>query len=144
MVQIGGRCRDKTGKIPSFYLVILPEAGNDIYSAVKYFGDVKVCVYDVLTLLTLTVFQMGVPTQCMKSSKCSRAKQQYYANVLLKLNPKMGGINTVPEPRSVSFLTDPAHPTLVLGADVVHPAPGSDGRPSFSAVVGNVDSDSAK
>ena len=41
-------------------------------------------------------------------------------------------------------LTDPAHPTLVLGADVVHPAPGSDGRPSFSAVVGNVDSDSAK
>lgn len=87
---------------------------------------------------------MGVPTQCMKSSKCSRARQQYFANVLLKLNVKMGGINTVPEPRSVSFLTDPAQPTLVLGADVVHPAPGSEGRPSFSAVVGNVDSDSAK
>jgi len=31
-----------------------------------------------------------------------------------------------------------------LGADVIHPAPGSDGRPSFTALVGNVDSDIAK
>lgn len=30
------------------------------------------------------------------------------------------------------------------GADVMHPAPGSEGRPSFTAVVGNVDSNSAK
>jgi hypothetical protein len=30
------------------------------------------------------------------------------------------------------------------GADVIHPAPGSDGRPSYTALVGNVDSDTAK
>ena len=30
------------------------------------------------------------------------------------------------------------------GADVIHPAPGSEGRPSFAALVGNVDSDTAK
>jgi len=30
------------------------------------------------------------------------------------------------------------------GADVIHPAPGSEGRPSFTALVGNVDSDTAK
>ncbi|KAG2741918.1 hypothetical protein P692DRAFT_201246313 [Suillus brevipes Sb2] len=30
------------------------------------------------------------------------------------------------------------------GADVIHPTPGSDGRPSFTALVGNVDSDTAK
>lgn len=29
-------------------------------------------------------------------------------------------------------------------ADVIHPAPGADGRPSFTALVANVDSDSAK
>ncbi|KAG6828395.1 hypothetical protein H0H92_008137, partial [Tricholoma furcatifolium] len=29
-------------------------------------------------------------------------------------------------------------------ADVIHPAPGSDGRPSFTAVVANVDSNTAK
>ena len=33
---------------------------------------------------------------------------------------------------------------LSSGADVIHPSPGSDGRPSFTALVGNVDSDTAK
>ena len=33
---------------------------------------------------------------------------------------------------------------LLIGADVIHPAPGSDGRPSFTALVANVDSDTAK
>lgn len=123
---------------------------------------------------------MGIPTQCMKSIKCSRAKPQYFANVSLKLasfpgviyepdlifriNVKLGGINTIPDPSSVSVLTDPHNPTVVmgvclflklrfnfdrfcllsLGADVIHPAPGSDGRPSFTSLVGNVDSDTAK
>lgn len=32
----------------------------------------------------------------------------------------------------------------IIGADVIHPAPGSDGRPSFTALVANVDSDTAK
>ena len=31
-----------------------------------------------------------------------------------------------------------------MGADVIHPAPGSEGRPSFTSVVGNVDSTTAK
>ena len=33
---------------------------------------------------------------------------------------------------------------VILGADVIHPAPGSEGRPSFTSVVANVDSDTAK
>lgn len=37
-----------------------------------------------------------------------------------------------------------AHTIHGSGADVIHPAPGSDGRPSFTALVGNVDSNSAK
>ena len=73
-----------------------------------------------------------------------RANQQYYANVLLKLNVKQGGVNSIPDPRSVSFITDPAHPTIVLGADAIHPAPGTSDRPSFTAVVGSVDSNNAK
>jgi len=35
---------------------------------------------------------------------------------------------------------DPANPTLVLGADVMHPPPGPGGRPSYAAVTGNIDS----
>ena len=56
----------------------------------------------------------------------------------------MGGINVIPDPRSVPVLTDPRNPTIVMGADVIHPAPGADGRPSFTALVGNVDSETAK
>ncbi|TFK43467.1 argonaute-like protein [Crucibulum laeve] len=126
--QAGQACAQKTGQGPNLIVVILPEGGNDIYTAVKHFGDVS----------------MGVATQCMKSSKCFRAKPQYYANVSLKINVKLGGINTIPDPASVSVLTDPHNPTIVMGADVIHPAPGSDGRPSFTALVANVDSDTAK
>ncbi|KAI0314809.1 Piwi domain-containing protein [Amylostereum chailletii] len=126
--QAGSECNQKAGSPPSLIVVILPEGGNDIYSAVKHFGDVA----------------MGVTTQCMKSQKCFRAKPQYFANVMLKLNVKLGGKNVIPDPRSVSLLTDPSNPTVVMGADVIHPAPGSDDRPSFTALVANVDSDSAK
>lgn len=124
----GTECFQRTKQRPQLIVVVLPENGNDIYTAVKHFGDITV----------------GVATQCLKSQKCFRAKPQYYANVCLKVNVKLGGINTIPDPQSVSVLTDPRNPTIVMGADVIHPAPGSDGRPSFTALVGNVDSDTAK
>ncbi|EEB94669.1 hypothetical protein MPER_06481 [Moniliophthora perniciosa FA553] len=113
---------------PNLIVVVLPEDGNEIYTAVKHFGDIK----------------QGVATQCVKSGKAFRAKPQYWANVALKINVKLGGINLVPDPSSVAVLTDPQNPTIVMGADVIHPAPGSDGRPSFTALVSNVDSDTAK
>lgn len=31
-----------------------------------------------------------------------------------------------------------------VGADVIHPGPGADGRPSFTALVGNVDAENSK
>jgi eukaryotic translation initiation factor 2C len=126
--SVGSECIAKYQHPPNLYVIILPEGGNDIYTAVKHFGDIE----------------MGIPTQCMKSLKCMRAKPQYFANVSLKINVKLGGINTIPDPSSVAVLTDPIYPTVVMGADVIHPAPGSDGRPSFTALVGNVDSDTAK
>lgn len=56
----------------------------------------------------------------------------------------MGGVNSIPDPADVAPLTDPGNPTIVMGADVIHPAPGADGRPSFTALVSNVDSNNAK
>ncbi|THH11493.1 hypothetical protein EW145_g610 [Phellinidium pouzarii] len=128
-LRAAGQEYNRVRKIfPSLIVAVLPEGGTDIYTSIKYFGD---CV-------------AGVSTQCLKSNKCFRAKMQYYANVCLKINVKLGGINTIPEPASVRYLTDQANPTIVMGADVVHPAPGSEGRPSFTSVVGNVDSDTSK
>ncbi|KAI9063285.1 argonaute-like protein [Trametes sanguinea] len=127
---IGGECFRKNGNKggPDLIVAVMPEASADLYMRVKHFGDIT----------------QGVATQCLKSSKCTRAKPQYFANVCLKINVKLGGINTVPDSRSVPVLTDPHNPTIVMGADVIHPAPGADGRPSFTALVGNVDSDTAK
>ncbi|KAI9467034.1 argonaute-like protein [Lactarius psammicola] len=119
----GDECIRRVGCLSTLIVVVLPEGGNDIYSAVKHFGDVAT----------------GVVTQCMKSSKCFRAKPQYYANITLKLNVKLGGVNSVPEPRGIPFLTDPANPTIVMGADVLYPAPGSGDRPSFTSLVGSID-----
>ncbi|RPD63356.1 argonaute-like protein [Lentinus tigrinus ALCF2SS1-6] len=129
--DIGHQCLLKHGKDggPQLIVVVLPEMADDIYHQVKYFGDII----------------QGVPTQCLKSWNCKQSKPQYYANVCLKINMKMGGINVILDPRSVAALTDPHNPTMVMGADVNHPAPGSDyGRPSFTSLVGSVDSDSSR
>ncbi|KAK7689674.1 hypothetical protein QCA50_007469 [Cerrena zonata] len=128
--QAGTALYRNKGYPPDLIVAVLPQGSADIYQAIKHFGDVT----------------QGVATQCLSSQKCSRANQQYYANVALKINVKLGGINTVPDPRSVSILTDPSNPTIVMGADEIHPAPGpgSDTKPSFTAVVASVDSDSAK
>jgi len=77
----------------------------------------------------------------LKSQKCNRAKLQYWANVMLKVNVKLGGINNVLHD---SPLNDPHNPTIVMGADVIHPAPGAEGRPSFATLVSSVDSTTAK
>jgi eukaryotic translation initiation factor 2C len=128
LLAAGSECQRRSGSVPTLIVVVLPEGGNDIYSAVKHFGDVRT----------------GVVTQCMKSSKCFRARPQYFANITLKLNVKLGGVNAVPEPRDVSFLTDSANPTIVMGADAMHPAPGSTDRPSFTALVGSIDNSAVR
>lgn len=33
----------------------------------------------------------------------------------LRMNVKLGGINTIPDPQSVTVLTDPRNPTIVMG-----------------------------
>jgi len=123
--KAGKACVDKKGSPPNLIVVVLPEGGNDIYAAVKNFGDV----------------QMGVATQCLKSSKCYRAKIQYWANVMLKVNVKLDGINAIIEGSSIH---DPANPTVVMGADVMHPAPGAEGRPSYTTLVSSIDTMIAK
>ncbi|KAJ6548130.1 argonaute-like protein [Mycena vulgaris] len=124
----GAACYAEKKVIPTLFVFILPEGGNDLYTIVKNWGDVK----------------KGVATQCLKSRKCSRAKIQFWANVALKVNVKLGGINVITDPTQVTILSDPHNPTVVMGADVMHPGAGTTGRPSFAAVVSSVDSNAAK
>ncbi|KAF8963796.1 argonaute-like protein [Flammula alnicola] len=128
MYSAGAECKETLGGTPSLVIVVVPEGGNDIYKAVKHFGDVTV----------------GVATQCLKANRCSNAKPQYWANVMLKVNVKLGGINAIPDSSAFEVITDPNNPAIVIGADVMHPAPGAQGCPSYTAVVGSVDSNAAK
>lgn len=125
--RIGRDIFNKTKIAPQLIVVILPEGGDEIYTAVKNFGDMV----------------RGVATQCMLHSKCAGARAQYWANVLLKVNVKLGGINSIVDPGMPGSLADPANPTIVMGADVAHPAPGAD-RPSFTALVSSVDRNATK
>ncbi|KAF8891134.1 Piwi domain-containing protein [Gymnopilus junonius] len=115
--NLGAESVKTMGGLPSLVVAILPDGGGDIYTKV------------------------GVGTQCLKASKCSHAKEQYWMNVVLKVNVKLGGINVVLDS---SALNDPINPTVILGADVIHPPPGATDRPSFTAVVGSVDTHAAK
>ncbi|KAI6147352.1 Piwi domain-containing protein, partial [Pisolithus tinctorius] len=110
---------------PSFILVLLSGRDNFIYPGIKRLCDMV----------------LGVHTLHMLIEKVlrDRPKQdQYFSNVALKLNIKLGGINHLLDPASTKWLT--REKTMVLGMDVTHPSPGSlEGTPSIAAVVGSVD-----
>ncbi|KAJ7177641.1 argonaute-like protein [Mycena filopes] len=128
LLAAGAACFQERKVAPTLFVVILPEGGNDIYTIVKHWGDVS----------------KGIPTQCLKSRNCTSAKIQFWANVALKVNVKLGGINVITDPSQVMLLSDPHNPTVVMGADVMHPGAGTTGRPSYAAVVSSVDSHAAK
>ncbi|KAF7359355.1 Protein argonaute-2 [Mycena sanguinolenta] len=95
---------------PNLLVVVLNEFDADLYVKVKRFGDIE----------------HGIPTQCIKWNKnrwdaSDRATSQYHANLILKINARMGGVNFVP-PR----------------ADVSHPSPQST-LPSVAGVVSSWD-----
>ena len=75
--------------------------------------------------------------------KGERSSPQYIANLALKFNLKLGGVNHSLRPDKLGFLQNGK--TMIVGIDVTHPSPGQikDG-PSIAAVVANVDKDLAR
>ena len=78
---------------------------------------------------------------------------------------KLGGINLIPEPQDVPWLTDPVNPTIIMGmlhaisrlhppmllssgADISHPPPGSrrgpGSYPSYASLVGSINRSGTK
>ncbi|KAJ9558751.1 hypothetical protein OSB04_013365 [Centaurea solstitialis] len=69
-----------------------------------------------------------------------KISQQYFENVALKINVKVGGRNTVLAAalnNRLLYISD--RPTIIFGADVTHPSPGEDSSPSIAAVVVSMD-----
>jgi eukaryotic translation initiation factor 2C len=105
-------------------LITLPTESADIYARIKFFGDTK----------------FGIHTVCClehKIAKQGRGQDQYMANVALKFNLKLGGVNQSLQANQMGILAD--NKTIVLGIDVTHPSPGSQNNaPSIAGVVSNL------
>jgi eukaryotic translation initiation factor 2C len=113
-----------TKQKPALLLVILSSSDKHIYAGLKHLCDVY----------------LDVPNVCVQSAKIrkERGQLQYYANVALKVNMKLGGVNHSVDEASISKLRQP--PTMLVGMDVTHPGPSTvKGTPSIAAIVASVD-----
>ncbi|PPQ77920.1 hypothetical protein CVT25_015395 [Psilocybe cyanescens] len=125
---IGQALKSLPGK-PFMVMVLLSNADKHIYSGIKHLCD---CTLDV-------------PTVCVHSAKIrkERGQLQYFANVALKFNMKLGGVNHALDPGSMAWLKKA--PTMLVGIDVTHPGPGSiKGTPSIAAVVASCEPEFAQ
>lgn len=70
--------------------------------------------------------RFGVVSQVLQFQQVRKGNPQYYSNVLMKVNAKLGGTTSqaAPDPKS-GFKSFPG-PTMVIGADVSHASPGSE------------------
>ena len=70
----------------------------------------------------------GLRSQCMLNKHVPKKSPQYLANILLKINAKLGGANWAFSNPAPMF----RKPSMVIGVDVTHPV-GMD-APSSAAV----------
>ena len=110
-------------KKPRLMLIILPKADTAIYNQIKCLGDVK----------------KGIHTICVVGSKFAKDhNSQYFANVALKFNLKLGGVNQSLSSAKLGILDEGK--TMIVGLDVTHPSPGSaESAPSVAGIVATVD-----
>jgi len=124
-------------KKPSMILIVLSNSDVHVYNGIKHLLDVY----------------RQVPNICVQVSKFRKDKGQlqYFGNVALKINMKMGGVNhrLVDPPGSaptLAWLKDPSQPTMLVGMDVTHPTGLESVKwtPSIAAVVATIDDNFAQ
>ncbi|KCZ79933.1 hypothetical protein H312_02661, partial [Anncaliia algerae PRA339] len=99
---------------PDLALVVLPSKSSSIYNKVKAVAE--------------TYF--GVITQCILSKNLNKlTKPPFAANILLKINAKIGGTNMAVNNKLIN------RPTMLIGADVSHPGIGDLESPSIVGIV---------
>ena len=107
-----------------FLFVIIPTKHTALFDAIKKIADT----------------QCGFQCVCMAAdAKGPKSRDvQYFANVALKVNLKLGGINHTLPAGSLDMIEKGR--TILLGIDVTHPSPNSSvSSPSIAACVANTD-----
>ncbi|KAM3560252.1 hypothetical protein ARSEF4850_003732 [Beauveria asiatica] len=119
-----GTVLQKAANALKLLIIILPDANTSLYKHIKSLADKT----------------YGIHTVCCVGPKLAKAhgRDQYIANVALKLNLKLGGVNQIMSDRQLGIIEQ--NKTMVVGIDVTHPSPGSSSNaPSVSAMVASID-----
>ena len=118
--QVGNKhnCR------PQMMMFILPNRDVNNYLRIKKSAD---CRY-------------GVVSQCVQAAHVLKNQAQYHSNVLMKFNCKLGGTTCRVNLRTASHFS---RPTMIIGADVSHAAPGV-AAPSYAAVTVSMDASASR
>merc|ERR1712240_345493 len=116
---------ESNGKTLDLVLIVFSFKAGGLYDKIKHLGDMK----------------LGITTQCcLKNNlfKGGSLNKQVIANVCMKVNSKLGGLNHVLAKACRPKLL--RRPVMIMGADVSHPAPEYRGlKPSIAAVVASVE-----
>ncbi|KAK7372677.1 hypothetical protein VNO80_06064 [Phaseolus coccineus] len=105
---------------PQFILCQLPQAKSNLY------GPWKSMVFG----------EKGIMTQCMAPP--AKITSQYLTNVCLKMNVKLGGMNSMLHDECSIPVVSRA-PTIIIGMDVSHGSPGQTYIPSIATVVSSLE-----
>ncbi|KAI9675940.1 MAG: hypothetical protein M1829_003178 [Trizodia sp. TS-e1964] len=105
-------------------VVLYPDTDAHVYSRVKYAADVLYGIHSV----------GSVDSKLAKENR----RDQYLANIALKVNCKLRGINQSLDMSLLGIISEGK--TMVVGIDVTHPSPGSlSSAPSVAALVASTD-----
>ncbi|MCP9264552.1 Protein argonaute-2 [Dirofilaria immitis] len=115
----------QTGTSCDVVIVVLPTKNADLYMTVKECSDMI----------------HGIMSQCILMKNVMRPSPATCCNLILKINMKLGGINSrvVADSITQKYLIDV--PTIIIGIDVTHPTQHEERQniPSVAAIVANLD-----
>nr|KAJ0199602.1 hypothetical protein LSAT_V11C600320530 [Lactuca sativa] len=122
-------------------------------AATEVYDKFHLCLDSILTsglpnddvsstqLVDLPLYSVGHSNGALLQPKnVMKLSNQYFENVAMKINVKVGGRNSVLAAalaNRLPYITE--RPTIIFGADVTHPSPGEDSSPSIAAVVASMD-----
>ncbi|KAF5020355.1 hypothetical protein F66182_7627 [Fusarium sp. NRRL 66182] len=137
----GNLCYDAAGTIEFAHRVITERKGytqllfvvvskknSGIYERLKKSADIR----------------FGILTQVVLGSHVQKNAGQYHSNVCMKVNAKLGGATSCTPPlwKSPTFFPE-SRPTMMIGVDVSHAAPGGV-TPSTASMTMSVDKDATR
>ncbi|KAJ8130082.1 hypothetical protein O1611_g3549 [Lasiodiplodia mahajangana] len=110
---------------PELIFFVLPNKNSLVYERIKKSMDCRFCI----------------PSQVLQGGQVKKANAQYMSNVAMKVNAKLGGITC----KVAAGPTNPFFqcPTMIMGVDVSHAAPGS-AAPSLAAMSVSLDKNATR